>query len=691
MSRDGRRSDAREDKAEAHRSHNPFRADGRVTRFAEYIPGVNNVVQRLHAHTDNLEAFERAHRKNPVGANGYITKAAERIPVLNKVIQEVHAARGHDEELQRAQERNPLGSNGILTKAGEHLPLLADGIRCLHKWKGDTDAEERARAHSLEKYLSKDGALVKVAELLPGSNLIASAVLDLRGHHSEAAQALDLLGNWKKFGGADGALAKVAEMLPATDVIAFGLHTAHGHFAHALRSITKTRWVDIRGDSICILLSTESLRLLQITNMQVVNLDLKPMATVLWGGLIDQCIHLLEVDSSGNERVRRRQLRRGDDSQQRSGARSWAKDSLVSSLNETLSNVFEETLPDMVPDLAKMTADSINTTLAQYRKGSLLMKCVLPKVLPSPPPTAFVQEISDGLPKIALRHAQLFPPSALRSKQPSPGRLGVPEVAAAVSGCSLLACLGLGFHTGPLACMAGCFAGLGVLGRKARRQFVPLINSMNAEAYAGAIKPPKQILADRSGGAMASQGRQQENSIPETVTAVLPNEHVLRLASLIKDHVFAKLPVVQFLGGACEGGLAFFLERWLIRCLSEEVDGPPVVPVVVHVEVPAGMFNVVGEQIWLPSFSIAAFLDCELCPGKPYVTQVRLAMIDAHIEQILDVLQIEAGAIDLRTLDPRLDGFAEPINLLAQVKLSWPQASLLRIDIRNLKVHLSLP
>lgn len=689
MSRDGRRGDAREDKAEAYRSNNPFRADGWFTRFVEYIPGVNNVVQHVHAHADNKDALERAHRKNPVGANGYITKAAERIPVVNKVVQQVHAARGHDEELQRARETNPLGTNGILTKAGEHVPLLADGIKCLHKWKGETDAEERARAHSLEKYMSKDGALVKVAELLPGSNLLASAVLDLRGHHSEAAQALDLHGNWKKFGSADGALAKIAEILPAVDVIAFGLHTTHGNFAQALRSITKTRWVDIRGDSICILLSIENLRLLQIADMQVVNLDLKPMAHLLWGGIIDQCIHLLQRDSSGNKRVHRRPQRHDDDGEQRAGARSWAKDSLVSSLNEMLSSLFDETLPDMVPDLAELTADIINDTLAQCRKGSLLMKGLLPKALPSPPPAALVQEISDGLPLIAVRHAQLFPPSPLRSKEP-PGRLGIPGAAAAVSGCSLLGCLGLGLHTGPLACMAGCFAGLGVLGRKARRQLVPLINSMNAEAYGSAIKPPKQIFADRSGGATAPCERQQETSVPEAVSMLLPSKHVPRLASMIKDYVFAKLPVLQLLGGA-GGCLVPLIERWLIRCLAEEVDGPPVVPVVAHVEIPAGMFEVVGEQIWLPSFSLAVFLDCELCPGKPYVTEARVAIIDAHIEQVLDVLQTEVGAMDLRTLDPRLDGFSEPINLLAQVALSWPEASLLRIDVRNLKAHLSLP
>lgn len=682
MSRDGGRDKSGENKAEKRRSHNPFGADGRITRFAEYIPGVNNVVQQLHAHADNQDALERARLKNPIGGSGFITKTVEHVPVVNNVVQEIYAATGYEEERQRARESNPLGSNGILTKAGEHVPLLADGIKCLHRWKGSTDAEERARAYSLEKYLGKDGALVKVAELLPGSNLVASAVLDLRGHHSEAQKALDLFGNWRKVGSADGALTTVAEMLPGVDVIAFGLHTTHGNFAQALRSITKTRWVELKGESVSIMLSTETLQLLQITDMQVVNFNLKPMATVLWGGLIDQCIHLLERDAKGNKRVHRQNRTEADDGGKRSGGRSWAKDSLVSSLNGTLSSISEVTMPDMVPDLATTTAEAINATLAQYRKGSLLMKAVLPKSLPSPPPTALVEGVSEGLPLIAFRHVKLFPPSALRSKEPTPGRLGVPEVSAAVSGCSMLGCLGLGLHTGPLACLAGCFAGFGVLGRKAKRQFVPLINSMNTEAYAGASKAPKQILKDRAKEVAASQ-----SSIPEAVSVELPSEHVPRLASLIKDYFFAELPVVQFLG--C---LAPWLERWLVRCLAEEVDGPPTVPVVVHAEIPAGMFEVVaGEQMWLPSFSMAVFLDCELRPGGPYVTKVRIAIPDAHVKQLLDVVQTEVGAMDLRTLDERLDGFTEAINLLAKVTISWPQASLLKIDIKDLKVHLGLP
>lgn len=38
--------------------------------------------------------------------------------------------------------------------------------------------------------MAQTGALTKLAELLPGSNLLAAAMLHARGHHREAQEAL---------------------------------------------------------------------------------------------------------------------------------------------------------------------------------------------------------------------------------------------------------------------------------------------------------------------------------------------------------------------------------------------------------------------------------------------------------------------------------------------------------------------
>eukprot|EP00439_Symbiodinium_sp_Y106_P016801 s10677_g2.t1 len=54
---------------------------------------------------------------------------------------------------------------------------------------------------------------------------------------------------------------------------------------------------------------------------------------------------------------------------------------------------------------------------------------------------------------------------------------------------------------------------------------------------------------------------------------------------------------------------------------------------------------------------------------------------------VLDVLQTEIRDVDFRGMDPRLAGFAEPINLHFQAMLSWPLTSSPRLDIRNLKAE----
>ena len=41
---------------------------------------------------------------------------------------------------------------------------------------------------------------------------------------------MNLLKSWRDVASADGALARVAELLPGVDIISFGLMVNHGHF-----------------------------------------------------------------------------------------------------------------------------------------------------------------------------------------------------------------------------------------------------------------------------------------------------------------------------------------------------------------------------------------------------------------------------------------------------------------------------
>jgi len=114
--------------------------------------------------------------------------------------------------------------------------------------------------------------------LLPGSNLVAAAVHEARGDRSEAERALNLLKNWRQLGSADGPLSRIAELLPGVDIVAFGLHINGGHYAQALRSIAKTRWVDITATSVTARATVESVQELGLVDLDTHEFALHPMA-----------------------------------------------------------------------------------------------------------------------------------------------------------------------------------------------------------------------------------------------------------------------------------------------------------------------------------------------------------------------------------------------------------------------------
>ena len=124
---------------------------------------------------------------------------------------------------------------------------------------------------------------------LPGTNLIAALLAEAKGDHREAVKALNLLKRWRDVASADGALARVAELLPGVDIISFGLMVNHGHYAHAVRAICKTRWVEITATSSALALSAGAME-----DWVIVSVDsdmlMQPRAASLAGGLLDVCL-----------------------------------------------------------------------------------------------------------------------------------------------------------------------------------------------------------------------------------------------------------------------------------------------------------------------------------------------------------------------------------------------------------------
>jgi len=408
---------------------------------------------------------------------------------------------------------------------------------------------------------------------------------------------------------------------------------------------------------------------------------------------LDLAVNLMETDSRGKDRekIRHRRTKRQQTekptAQQKGVSSGWVQDQVISTINDALSAAMQASLPEMVPDIAVMATRSINQCLADFRKGNMAMMLALPKALPAAPPE-LVQGIEDGVNKISLSHRMVSPVREVKAKDASSPQF--PVAAAAVCSVSAVGCL-LGVHTGltgALACFSGCSAGISALLAKAKRQFVPFLNSANAKAWTAAMKPPEDFFQRRTKA--AGRTRDPGSGQPETPLAAildLPRDTVLQLSDIIKDYFLLEMPLARLLGKR----IFKATERWLMRCLASEIDGPADIPYVVNAEVPAQMIDVGPEKIWVPKLNFAVVLECHLDPDRPCVSAVAISMSDALLDQVVDVVQTEFVAMDLRKADPRLAAFTEPVYLNLQVSISWPQSSLLRLDVSNLKTHLGLP
>ncbi|CAE7244867.1 odh [Symbiodinium natans] len=266
----------------------------------EHVPFVSSGLQAMHEYLGNETALERARQADPIGPNGFITHAAEHVPIVNSVVQAVHKAGDDGEALQRARSRDPIGSHGYLTKVFEHIPLVSDGMVAIHKYHGEDLAAERARGYSLAKLLSKDGAITRVAELVPGSNLVAVLGHYMNGDKERAARAMNLVDSplvgWSSIDDPNSGLWQVAELIPGTDAVAFAVHLQSGHYAQALRSITKTSWVNVMTSEMTFFIHCPAACETWCEKVDILQVDVLPRQLSLVVGLSDVVTNFLRED-----------------------------------------------------------------------------------------------------------------------------------------------------------------------------------------------------------------------------------------------------------------------------------------------------------------------------------------------------------------------------------------------------------
>jgi len=358
--------------------------------------------------------------------------------------------------LARARERNPIGTHGIITQVVEHIPILSDGIHVAHKRQGQDLAAERARSYGLQKLLSKDGAITRVAELLPGSNLVAAAIHGMSGNRNEAIRALSLIESWEQATGPDGPFAKVAELVPGVDAVAFAVHVDSGHYAQALRSVTKTSWVNLEADVILLLVSCPSVPEIAASSLETTDLNIIPRHFSMLVGLSDLLTGLITVDRAGNQRVFATTKVDFSIRTRPGGAMELVRELCMCWVNDLVAMTVAG-LMNRVPSMLGRIQEVLDETFYEMSQTGMIAHALCPKATPFPS-NDFVEAIRWHFPKASIWRGPIKPPRTMRIR-PKRNRRRVPEAAAAVTCLSCFGCCGLGLKIGGIACLVGLVAG----------------------------------------------------------------------------------------------------------------------------------------------------------------------------------------------------------------------------------------
>jgi hypothetical protein len=658
---------------------------------------------------------------NPFGKDGIFVQVAERVPFLNNGIQAIHKSQGELSALERARSRNPLGSDGVVTQIGELIPLVCDGIEAIHRMNGEELAAERARARTLPQLFSKDGTVTKFAELIPGTNIIAAMLHDMQGNHAEAMRAFDLYENWSNVVDCDGPLAKMAELVPGMDVVAFGIHVSNGHYPQALRSITKTKWVQVEFRSVSLWVSCGTLNNIDVTESRVRNVEVSPQVMSLIVGMNNLVTSYLKLDKSGNLRQTSPGYLSGEDlapltprtfrcRRRRSSSRYLTDEDLEPlsprTSEEQLSplsprdvddefaisgvetqalvcNFFQniitrsvKSMEEDIPLYAKWSLDMVNElTIPRWRREKwryymLFKRKALPML-----PQSLTETLQQAFPRCSMTHEPLalakhrvvLPPLKLTAKNRN-----YPEAALAMGAMGAAGiCSG---KVAALACFGGVLAGTTVLCRSAFRYLYNHFNNYNIEAWEPAAL---RLESDRP------EKRRLE---PKAVMLELEKSDAARIIDLAVNHI------VENVRGGCLAAPIFrfakpFLQA-LVRCCGPEWE---TVPFVMDIDIGDLVIELDGwpDGLRIPNLRLALLFDINLVGNE--LSKVRAVIPDSLVDEMFDSLRLQVQDLDMRTFDPRLAGFTQPLRLNFDMNIRWTSANDVEFNFTKVRSTLHLP
>lgn len=660
----------------------------------EHVPLVSSGLQVMHGYFGNESALQRARQADPIGPNGFITHAAEHVPIVNSVVQAVYKAGDDSEALERARSRDPIGSHGYLTKVFEHIPLVSDGMVAIHKYHGEDLAAERARGYSLAKLLSKDGAITRVAELVPGSNLVAVLGHYMNGDKERAARAMNLVDSWSSLDDPNSGLWQVAELFPGADAVAFAVHLQSGHYAQALRSVTKTSYVNVMITEMTFFIHCPAASETCCCEVEIHEVDVLPRQLSLVVGLSDLVTNFLREDWEGHLRDIR------DPEALAPAPQMTAMDlskELVKAVVDDFVALKIHYLISNVPTYLDWLVEYLSTDLLpRYRQESLSWRALAPGKLPTPSEEE-KEEVRQTCPTLTVRHRPLDAPDPIRLKpRPLSGACGCLSLTAVAAAC------GLGTKVGAAACLGAAAAGAADLARSAVRYAVGCVSADNARRWRTAVVEPQPDFGATSPGACASQSSSPAGSDPPSqpidappaessgVVLEIPRGEVDRLNPFACDYVRRSMFPSSATSSLC-ACLEPFTRKWLISTVSEAVESP--VPLVLEVDLDPWQVPLEGYNfdLQMPSMRFALVVHVDISDKRARFVRAFCAFPTELIDNIARCLQDQIRQWDVREMDPRFDGFTQPAHVDLELQASWGAPSLLRLTARNLSCRLDLP
>jgi len=530
----------------------------------------------------------------------------------------------------------------------------------------------------------------------------------MNGDRDRAQRALDLFQNWADASQPDGPLFQVAELLPGVDAVAFAVHLQGGHYAQALRSVTKTSWVNVDIDEVVLLLRFRSLSNLWASKVDVARVDVIPRQLSLVVGLSDLLTNFLQTDQQGRRRSSSMAIDGGSLTRGQT-VMDLSKELIKGIVDDKLSRRVDY-FTEMMPDYMDWLVEIMNRYLPEYRRESLSWRLFSPRRLP-PLSEEALQELQNAFPNMTVASGPLTMPPEISTKS---RQRTLPEGSSTVSCWAFAGCLGLGTKVGMLACTAGALMGAAEAGRAVVRRVAECVNQRNMLIWDHAILRPQPTaegsdnnsVASSSSSAPPESNGENIHSPNSNASSGLPDsapgfvleitaDDVERLDPLARNYFLEAVSPER--GPACSLRALFrsFSHRWLLDTLRETVDTEHPQPFVVdvdldpwEVELESYSFNLKLPRM---RFAFVFHLDLTRKGESTHIVRAYVAFSDDWLSNLLQSFRDQLLGWDLRELDPRFAGFTQPVYAAFDLDCSWASPDTLRLVGRALKTRLDLP